>query len=137
MFLNLLKAHSLVYNAIKTYNPKLQVGLVHQFIEMRPESNGPMYFNVLTAPIAARITQLFAKKVLLDWFTTGTFRWNCGFCLGEIDYQSPELPKLDFLGMNYYSRLVLAPQFKLVGMPGEPLSDTRCACCVSSACFSI
>lgn len=120
MFLNLLKAHSMVYQAIKEFNASLQVGLVHQFIEMVPEKK----WHVHTAPIAARITQLFSKQIILEWFTTGTFRWYSGVVVGNIDYKSPERPKIDFLGMNYYSRLVLAPQFKLIGMPGEPVSDT-------------
>ncbi|NJR42132.1 MAG: hypothetical protein HC767_05220 [Akkermansiaceae bacterium] len=100
MFLNLLKVHGMAYKAIKAIGPELQVGLVHQFIEMLPERN----WHFHTAPIAARITQLFSKQIVLDWFRTGSFQWRCGFCASAIEYQSPELPRLDFLGMNYYSR---------------------------------
>lgn len=133
MFLNLLKVHSMVYTAIKAFSPALQVGLVHQFVEMVPEK--PWHYH--TAPIAARITQLFSKQIILDWFATGSFRWNCGLFNADIEYQSPELPKIDFLGMNYYSRLVLAPQFKLIGMPSEVLSDTRCAVCKHASAYEL
>ena len=122
MLLNLWKVHTMAYDAIKALNPALQLGLVHQFIEMVPVCK----WHYHTAPIAQRITQLFSKQIILDWFTKGTFRWSCELWVPGIEYQSPEKPKLDFLGMNYYSRLVLAPQFKLTGMPGEVLSDTRC-----------
>ena len=55
MFLNLLKVHSMAYNAIKALNPVLQVGLVHQFIEMVPERKWhyPVSYTHLTLPTKA------------------------------------------------------------------------------------
>jgi hypothetical protein len=170
-FLNMLKAHSVVYDSIKSKYPDLQVwdialtlshasmhlsvrlllaillladlwcnthsvspslkdqtvdktlqvGLVHQFIEMKSSAS----WNLLGRWIAKWMTAFFAKDVVLQWFTTGIYHWRMPFWMQDIKYTSTSLPKLDFLGMNYYSRLMISPFFQLVGAPGEVLSDTK------------
>lgn len=43
----------------------------------------------------------------------------------DIIFQAPSKPKLDFLGLNYYSRLVLGGWFQMKGHENELLSDSK------------
>lgn len=43
----------------------------------------------------------------------------------DITFQAPKKPSLDFLGLNYYSRLVLGGWFQMKGHENELLSDSK------------
>eukprot|EP00892_Ulva_mutabilis_P009784 jgi/Ulvmu1/7178/UM034_0087.1 len=118
--LNMLKAHGEVYDAIKAKFPSAQVGIVHQFIEMQPHRK----WHFHTAFVSKWVNNVFAKRTTLEWFEHGTYRWAMP-AGPDIVYEAPTKPKLDFLGLNYYSRLVLGGWFQMKGHEDEILSDSK------------
>lgn len=51
------------------------------------------------------MTYWFATQQMMDFFTTGRFKWVTPFGQTVVDYTMPEaVGALDWWGINYYSR---------------------------------
>ena len=95
---NMLQAHMQTYTALKKINPAPALGIAKIYHPINPY----YAWHPLEKIVSALFDNLF-NTCILDYFTTGTFKWGIGpFCrLSYIDAQAPHT--LDFIGINYYS----------------------------------
>lgn len=112
---NLMIAHTQIYRALKEmpHGDKSQIGLVHQYLRFMPYSN----WHVLEK-LPGFALNYFLNDVVLNFCSTGTFTYNFYVpCIANIhaEYKAPEGPLLDFIGLNYYSRVLV--HFKWLIMP--------------------
>jgi beta-glucosidase len=109
---NLLKAHTSVYYLIKNRNlPTVQVGIIHQYLRMRPT-------NFLLIPILRYLTRL-VNEVTMNFFRSGgKFELKVPFLCNIEEQCLP--PQTDFVGTQYYVR----PWIGLTGPTsyGEPMT---------------
>ncbi len=108
---NLLKAHTIVYNLIKEKRPTVKVGIIHQYLRMRPT-------NFLLIPPLRYLTRLVNEAPMNFFRSGGKFELKVPF-LCNIEEQC-EAPKTDFVGTQYYVR----PWIGLRGPTsyGEPMT---------------
>ncbi len=92
-----MKAHCLVYEKLKSMNPNVQVGIVHQRLKM-------ISANPLLDPICRYITRL-VNDTTIEFFKTGTFSYKMPLCSNIKD--ATLNPKTDFVGLQYYVRPVI------------------------------
>ncbi|MFA6527581.1 MAG: family 1 glycosylhydrolase [Candidatus Babeliales bacterium] len=98
---NLMKAHVLVYNALKQMpnGDKAQIGFNHQYLNFEG-------YNVWDKPIATVFRYTF-NTVILEFLKTGIFRYDAyGFKATRIIYKDI-LSCIDFIGLNYYSEVII------------------------------
>ncbi len=96
-----LAAHCTVYQALKEINPQVQIGVVHQYLEMIP-----------TNPLIGLVTRYFNRLInetALQFYKTGIFDYKIPFFCHIYD-ETFKLQKeekiMDFLGLQYYARVV-------------------------------
>ncbi|MGH2639936.1 MAG: family 1 glycosylhydrolase, partial [Rhabdochlamydiaceae bacterium] len=104
-----LRAHSKVYERLKSKNDLVQIGIVHQYLQFIPA-------RPLLVPVTKYFTHLI-NKTSLHYFKTGEFNLKMPFC--HIASKDP-IPKTDFVGLQYYVRPVIG----LTGSTGyhEPMT---------------
>jgi len=109
---HLLQAHTQTYAALKAmpYGDTAQIGIVHQYLVFEPYRS----WNVLE-----RLPGIYFNYILntavLGFFKTGTFTAvPLVPDLYSLTYHAPKDQKLmDFIGLNYYSRVLIKSQFSL------------------------
>ena len=99
---HLLKCHVVAWNTIKAVRPDAQVGIAHQFCPFEPHST----WNLFEGWVAARVEQAFTW-CFPDAIRDGKFV----FATRRGKYYHEQIPGLqgtaDFLGVNYYERMVI------------------------------
>jgi len=100
VFRNLLRAHTACYRVIKNLRPDAQIGLLANiFVFVSPQP-----WNLLDVMLAHFLNNAFSVSVV-DYLTTGVFDFSIpGVGSGHYDSGVPEA--FDFVGLNYYSRLL-------------------------------
>lgn len=123
VLLNMLRAHTAVYNAIKLLpgGRDAQVGMVHQHMRFEPKAKGLSLSYV--RPLTRWMTFWFGCDVILKYFQTGEFEWRAPMKGITLKVQDDK-PPLDWWGINYYSRLTIDWKFQVGGTNGEGISDT-------------
>ncbi|KAG2450444.1 hypothetical protein HYH02_004946 [Chlamydomonas schloesseri] len=125
VLLHMLRAHSAAYAAIKAQEGGscVRVGLVHQQITFEPEGTGMLY--AASRWTADWLTHCFGWDVVHTYLLTGRFSWRIpGGRPGQLEVQEPGgRPHLDWLGINYYTRVVLDWRLGFTCRPGEVLTD--------------
>eukprot|EP00198_Chlamydomonas_reinhardtii_P011511 XP_001700848.1 predicted protein [Chlamydomonas reinhardtii] len=125
VLLHKLRAHSAAYAAIKSQEGggDVRVGLVHQQITFEPEGTGALYSA--SRWTAEWLTHCFGWDVVHDYLMTGRFAWRIpGGRPGHLEVQEPSgRPHVDWLGINYYTRVVLDWRLGFTCRPGEVLTD--------------
>ncbi len=97
---NLLRAHTACYQVIKKIRPDAQVGLLTNIFVFDP----PQPWNLLDVMLAHYLNRGFTVSVM-DYLTTGRFDFSLpGIASDHFDSGTPEA--FDFVGLNYYSRLL-------------------------------
>ncbi len=122
---NILKAHVIAYDILKTANPQAQVGIAKNLIVFNPQRSWHLLDRGLTFKI-----HNFYNTMLLNAFERNRLYFKFPFLL-NIDFRMPLSDKLDFWGINYYYRLHirfrphLAAPFSMSFLPrsGEGVSD--------------
>jgi beta-glucosidase len=100
VFGNLLRAHTACYQAIKKIRPEAQVGLLANIFLFDP----PERWNLLDVMLAHYLNTALSVSVI-DYLTTGVFDFSLpGMGREHFDTGVPEA--FDFVGLNYYSRLL-------------------------------
>ncbi len=104
---NLLKAHVDVYSALKKlpYGTEAQIGLVHQYLKFEPYSPFNIFENM-----PGWFLNAFLNDAVLKFCKTGRFKYNFNIpFLANIHsyYKAPKGKFLDFIGLNYYSRVLV------------------------------
>jgi beta-glucosidase len=99
---NLLVAHARAYRIIKESRPDAEVGLAHQFTTVEPEQPLNPLGWILSGQVERQFTWLY-----LDAIRDG----RVVFVGRDLRVMREELPELkgtlDFIGVNYYERLLL------------------------------
>ncbi len=96
---NILTAHSEAYDMIHSSYPDAKVSVAHNMAALAPWSR----WNPLDR-ILVKIAKYFYNHSLLDAFLTGTLRVNFPF-QKAMELIVPIKNKLDFFGVNYYTRM--------------------------------
>ena len=111
---NLLKAHCQVYTALKAMpgGKEAQIGLVHQSLSMFPYHESPLcpitMVEQLICGLYPRINAL--NSAVLEFLKTGHYRFAFGLpqlALGSWHAPKPGKDYCDFIGINYYSRVII------------------------------
>jgi beta-glucosidase len=108
---NILRAHASAYDLIHSMCPGAQVSVAHNMAALAPWKRwNPM------DKILARIAKYFYNHSMLDAFLSGTLRVKFPF-REERRIAVPVKGKLDFFGVNYYTRIHLRfNPFKKMGV---------------------
>ncbi len=96
---NILRAHAGAYDIIHSVCPDAQVSVAHNMAALAPWKR----WNPLDR-LLARIAKYFYNHSMLDAFLTGTLRIKFPFA-AERRIAVPIKGKLDFFGVNYYTRI--------------------------------
>lgn len=97
-----LKAHNIVYDALKKIESKVQIGMVHQRLSF-------VAANPLLSPVTKYLSRL-VNEVSLNYFRTGNFELKIPFLCNIVE--KGEKPKADFVALQYYTR-------PLIGLTGS------------------
>ncbi|MEW6107789.1 MAG: family 1 glycosylhydrolase [Nitrospirota bacterium] len=98
---NILKCHAGAYDIIHAKCPNAQVSVAHNMAALAPWKKwNPM------DKLLAKIAKYFYNHSLLDAFLTGRLRLAFPF-QKELEFDVPIKGKLDFFGVNYYTRIHL------------------------------
>lgn len=114
---NLLQAHMEVYRTLKhmPYGSKAQIGLVHQYLKFEPYS----FWNPFEH-LPGWFLNTFLNDAVLNFCATGVFSYkrHIPFLTTiNVSYTASPGPLMDFIGLNYYSRVLVT--FR----PGHPYSS--------------
>jgi beta-glucosidase/6-phospho-beta-glucosidase/beta-galactosidase len=123
VLLNVLKAHSAAYKAIKSlpHGPEIHLGLTHAMWKFRTAGDGILYWPAKWA--CSWATYNMGWDVVHTWAATGYFEWQIPFWGAVIKYQHPGgRPPCDWFGIQYYSRPMVNPLFSPVAPQGEHMS---------------
>jgi len=100
VFRNLLRAHTACFQAIKQVRPEAHVGLLANIFVFDP----PERWNLLDVMLAHYLNEAFSVSVI-DYLTTGVFDFSLPG-VGSEHFDSGVREAFDFVGLNYYSRLL-------------------------------
>jgi len=122
-FLNMLRAHTQAYDAIKQLpgGREAKIGFVHNFLEYEcqyPQGWAAYYIQ----PVCSTMQTIWANQAVVDYFRTGVFDWSPPFG-SRIHYIEREKPGCDWIGVNYYGRIILDWKFSTTCLPGEKMTD--------------
>ncbi len=108
---NILKAHGAAYDLIHSHIPDGMVSIAHNMASFAPWSR----WNPLDR-LLVKITKHFYNHSLLDAFLNGTLSVKFPF-RRVLEIEVPIKGKLDFFGVNYYTRMHLRfNPFKKMGI---------------------
>lgn len=108
---NLLKAHTDIYIKLKNLpnGQKSKIGFIHQYLKFQAYRN----WNLIEH-IPGFVLNYILNYLTLNFLKTGKFTFP------TLSYTSPLERPLDYIGLNYYSRVLLQTQFSLK----EPIKAT-------------
>lgn len=103
----LLRAHAAAARVIRAHVPTAKIGVAHNVLRFQPDRAGHP-----ADQIAARYVAQAFNHALPRAFTTG--KWQLGLLPGvRKSFDLPEvIGSLDFLGVNYYSRVFVRPRLR-------------------------
>ena len=120
----LLKGHARAYHVIHSFYPDAKVGFAHHMRVMQ----GEHWYNPIDDILASLLSNFWNQQIL-DAMTTGHLHLHIPFLFNH-DEKWPELAHtLDFVGVNYYTRDLIAfdpksPElFRLAVNPKGKYSD--------------
>lgn len=105
---NLIQAHTHTYNAIKSCNggDQAQVGMTHSVTLFEPYHDSHPGEKMLTQMI-----NHWFHDAITKYLKTGVFKWYIPMPCSSMsidDAGSSRQPKLDFIGLQYYSHVLLS-----------------------------
>jgi len=123
---NMLLCHGEAYDILHSLNREAEVGVAHNMAAIAPCRFWHPFDRALS-----RIAMFFYNHSLIDAFLSGTLKIKFPFTK-EIELQVPIQGKLDFMGVNYYTRVHLRfNPFRKMGIElryqdtdGHGLTDT-------------
>lgn len=121
--LNLLRAHTAAYDAMKAQpgGEQAQIGIVHNWLRYEP-LNKRGYSNFYVGPLTNWLDEIWANRIMIQYFTSGRFVWKVPFG-SDISVQEDRLPKLDWIGINYYGRVMIDWKCQPTCKQGEVMTD--------------
>ncbi|KAG2486953.1 hypothetical protein HYH03_014450 [Edaphochlamys debaryana] len=124
VLLCMLRAHAAAHACLKRLpgGQAAEVGLVHQQIRFEAEGTGALYGGARWT--AEWLTHCFGWDVVHTWLLTGHFAWRVPGSKAGVEAQEPGVrPPCDWLGINYYTNVVLDWRCGFTGRPGDVLTD--------------
>lgn len=116
---HLLLAHARAYDALHALRPGLRVGLVKNMTMMDPQLPWHPLSRWLT-----RLQDRLFNEAIWEALCTGELQLRLPGCAPLSVTQRDQVKgRLDFLGINYYTRYLVSPTAKLITRPGAPLTD--------------
>jgi beta-glucosidase len=125
---NLLQAHTQVYAELKhmPHGQAAQIGFIHQYLHFEPYQS---WILLIYEKIILSYINYILNSAILEFCSTGKFELTIPF-VKTVTYQAPQGQKiLDFIGLNYYSRVILKSRLSLSQpfapshYPGEIMTD--------------
>lgn len=112
---NLMQAHVESYRAMKAmpYGDVAEIGIVHQYLVFEPYHS----WNVLEY-MPGLFFNFLLNTAVLKFYKTGTFNIPL---ISRFTYQAPEGKLMDFIGLNYYSRVLVRGQLSFT----EPIAPSH------------
>jgi beta-glucosidase len=108
---NILTCHAMAYDRIHEKNPQAMVSVAHNMAALAPWRRWNPFDRLLS-----RVAKYFYNHSLLDAFLTGRLVIKFPF-KNEIEMAVPIKDKLDFFGVNYYTRIhIRFNPFKKMGV---------------------
>ncbi|CAK0742117.1 hypothetical protein CVIRNUC_001373 [Coccomyxa viridis] len=109
---HMMICHSEAYNLMKSLpgGDKAQIGIVHNYMPFEARRGRYGFFVWWTRVLAKLCNVCWGNDILLDYLGTGQLNWQpwALLPLGALSYTDPEgRPPLDWIGLNFYSRVVL------------------------------
>ena len=98
---NILRSHGKAYDLIHTLRHDAMVSIAHNMATFAPCQRWNPFDRLLS-----RFAQFFYNHSLLDAFLTGRLKIKFPF-VRSIEMDVPIKEKLDFFGVNYYTRIHL------------------------------
>mmetsp|Transcript_38674 Transcript_38674/g.109357 ORF Transcript_38674/g.109357 Transcript_38674/m.109357 type:complete len:410 (-) Transcript_38674:307-1536(-) len=123
LYLNLLIAHAMVYSALKAmpHGKQAMIGIVHDWLVFEPKGTGISYAHI--RPVAKLMNACWGNDQFIEWFNHGTFSWKPHKFTKSIHHKAEELPGVDWVGLNYYSRAMLNIGFAPVCADHETMTE--------------
>ena len=123
---NLLKAHEQTYYVLKHMQngAESQIGIVHQYLKFYPYTR----FNLFER-MPGLVYNYLLNDVVLNFLTVGRFNVKIPFLFNYEYHTNRQEKMLDFIGLNYYSRVLIKAQMNLkkflvpAGYPHEIMTD--------------
>lgn len=115
VLLNLLNAHVETYYALKAmlHGIDAQIGIVHQCLTAEAYTQHNSWFDAaryyLGLPLAKFLTKIFAHAIVKEFLKTGTFFYRIPKVITLESYNERALHSYDFIGINYYSKVIVGP----------------------------
>eukprot|EP00879_Flechtneria_rotunda_P000936 GHRR01001065.1.p1 GENE.GHRR01001065.1~~GHRR01001065.1.p1 ORF type:complete len:381 (+),score=71.01 GHRR01001065.1:157-1299(+) len=123
--LNMLRAHTAAYNAIKALpgGERHKIGLTHMIIPFTAWPDlGP--FTAHNRFAAHWLTFWWGYDLMDEYLLKGRFKWCVPGLSDSCVFEAQDhIPPLDWFGVNYYSRPVVSPFLTPGRRPWQVLSD--------------
>ncbi|KAK9824973.1 hypothetical protein WJX81_001475 [Elliptochloris bilobata] len=125
---HMLIAHTDAYRLIKGMpgGERAQVGIVHNWMPYEAKRSRAGRFVWWPSVLMRLADRCWGNREILDFLRTGVLDWRpMGPCT-RVRYAAPGgPPPTDWVGLNYYSRVVMDWRCQVVAYPWEKLSDLR------------
>ncbi|KAK9868650.1 hypothetical protein WJX84_001643 [Apatococcus fuscideae] len=120
-FCHMLRAHTAAYDAIKSCagGRDVRVGIVHNYMNYAPITPA---WSGHVAWACGWLNSFWGTQQILEYFSSGRFHFPVP-CSSPVRHQETSKPGLDFIGINYYGRVLIDWKFKTVCHPGETMTD--------------
>uniref|UniRef100_A0A7S3VJH2 Beta-glucosidase n=1 Tax=Dunaliella tertiolecta TaxID=3047 RepID=A0A7S3VJH2_DUNTE len=122
--LNILKAHTATYKALKAMpgGQEAQIGLVNHHITFTAAGEGRLH--KVASWMAEWLTYWWGWDIVDHWMHTGEFEWKLPVVGTWITWKDPEgKPPCDWWGINFYSRCVLSWYLQPACFPNDVMTD--------------
>jgi beta-glucosidase len=120
---NLMVAHGLAVQAIRAVNPALQMGIVLTVWNPEPASDDPADLAAAEHGWCTRETTFFHPIFRGHYHPLMIDDWKDSFPQVSAGDMALISQKLDFLGINSYSRVVVSAQGRVHPVPGSNYTD--------------
>ena len=134
VLLTLLRAHAAAVTLIRTTAARTpssfppSIGLVHNIMpyEAAPVAMLGGWRPPWAVGAAALAHAAWGNETVLTYLTTGVFEWHPAGALGpRISATDPAPPPMDWMGINFYGRVMLDPLLRPTAAPREAVNDFR------------
>lgn len=119
---HILFAHVQMYDAIKAIDPTIQVSLAHSVLHF--EAN--QWWNPLDIP-AATIFNYEFNTPIFNFLKTGKFHYHIPLYVNVKDERYAGKKFLDFIGLNFYTRVAVCGAQQTTNKTGEIMTDMEYA----------
>eukprot|EP00884_Botryococcus_braunii_P004590 jgi/Botrbrau1/14131/Bobra.182_3s0072.1 len=126
VLLNLMKAHRRAYYVIKSMpgGQDTRIGIVHNWMRYEQYESKWARWAPWTAGLVWLADHVWGNEVVLKYLMTGYFDWYPLYPFSRVYWRDPNgRPPLDWVGLNYYGRIIVTAYCMPSCYPWELLTD--------------